>query len=88
MRAFDPEVVGAMWAAVEPLLPVSAGGEHPPGLSSAPDRRPAVFRRDLDPADGLLVGWTRWRCWPSGSRTPRFGPAMTCGSPRASSRSW
>lgn len=31
MCAFDPEVVDAVWAAVEPLLPVSAGGEHPLG---------------------------------------------------------
>ena len=30
MRALDPEVMDAMWAAAEPLLPVS-GGDHPLG---------------------------------------------------------
>ena len=30
MRALDPEVMDAMWAAAEPLLPVR-GGDHPLG---------------------------------------------------------
>ena len=30
MRALDPEVMDAMWAAAEPLLPVG-GGDHPLG---------------------------------------------------------
>ena len=39
MRALDPEVVDAMWAAAEPLLPVR-GDDHPLGCHNPriPDR--------------------------------------------------
>ena len=39
MRALDPEVMDAMWAAAEPLLPVR-GGDHPLGCHNPriPDR--------------------------------------------------
>src|SRR3990170_1342229 len=40
MRAFDPEVVDAVWAAVEPLLPLRTRDEHPLGCHRprVPDR--------------------------------------------------
>lgn len=40
MRALDPEVVDAVWAAVEPLLPKSPPAEHPLGCHRprVPDR--------------------------------------------------
>lgn len=40
MRAFDPEVVDAVWAAVEPLLPGPRVDEHPLGCHRprVPDR--------------------------------------------------
>jgi transposase len=40
MRAFDPEVVDAVWAGVEPLLPVPVEVEHPLGCHRrrVPDR--------------------------------------------------
>ncbi len=40
MRAFDPEVVDAVWAAVEPLLPTRPVDEHPLGCHRprVPDR--------------------------------------------------
>jgi transposase len=40
MRALDPEVVDAVWAAVEPLLSAPGGPEHPLGCQRPriPDR--------------------------------------------------
>lgn len=40
MRALDPEVVDAVWAAVEPLLPAAPADDHPLGCHRAriPDR--------------------------------------------------
>jgi transposase len=40
MRALDPEVVDAVWAAVEPLLPILPVDDHPLGCHRArtPDR--------------------------------------------------
>ena len=40
MRAFDPEVVDAVWAAIEPLVPASARDAHPLGC-----HRPRVADR-------------------------------------------
>ncbi len=40
MRALDPEVVDAVWAAIEPLLPAPVSDDHPLGRHRprVPDR--------------------------------------------------
>src|ERR1019366_2370295 len=56
MRAFDPEVFDAVWAAVEALLPVSAGSEHPLGC-----HRPRIPDRVC--FEGILIRLVTGRSW-------------------------
>jgi hypothetical protein len=66
MGAVELEVVDAIWAAVESLLPDRTETQSV-GLSSTPSRGPALVVGDLDPCgDRLLVGGHR-----SDPRTPR-----------------
>jgi transposase len=56
MRAFDPEVVDAVWAAVEPLLPVRPSDTHPLGCHR---RRVA----DRDCFEAILVRLATGCAW-------------------------
>jgi len=56
MRAFDPEVVDAVWAAVEPLLPVPGGAEHPLGC-----HRPRIADRVC--FEGILIRLVTGCAW-------------------------
>ena len=56
MRAFDPEVVDAVWAAVEPLLPSRSRDEHPLGC-----HRPRVSDRVC--FQGILIRLVTGCAW-------------------------
>jgi transposase len=56
MRAFDPEVVDAVWAAVEPLLPVVSEDTHPLGC-----HRPRVADRLC--FEGILIRLVTGCAW-------------------------
>ena len=67
MRAFDPEVVDAVWAAIEPLLPGVRRRPASARVSSATGPGPGLLRGDPDPArDRLLVGRCRSGCSATG----------------------
>ena len=61
MRAFDPEVVNAIWAAIEPLIPEPID-DHPLGCHRrrAPDRDcfEVILARD-----GMFVARRRTALW-------------------------
>ena len=89
MRAFDPEVVDAVWAAIEPLLPVPAVDVHPLGC-----HRPRVADRLcfegilIRLVTGLRVGRRRSAARRSRCRTRRCAPVATSGSTPACSTRW
>ena len=58
MRAFDPEVVNALWAAIEPLLPVSHEAIRSDVIGH--EVRPCLLRGDAgSPRHRVLVGGRR-----------------------------
>ncbi len=81
MRALEPEVVDAVWAAIEPLMPAPQRRASA-GLSPAPRAGPVVLPGDPDPArDRRVVGRHR-----SDPRASGVGHDVACPTRRMDRR--